>query len=245
MAETKFPTEIVTLPSRGVLYPSDSPLAKGEIEMKYMSAKEEDILTNQTYIEKGIVIDKLIQSLIVSNIDFNDLLIGDKNGLMLAARILSYGKDYTFNFGGEEYTVDLTEYKEKDLHPELEKGINEFNFELPHTKTNITFKLLTHKDERNIEQELKSLKRLKANESHTLTTRLKHIITSVEGDDNPKTVRDFIDNNLLAMDSRELRKYIKEISPDIDLFFFTEGSDKSIDLPITIQFFYPDLGNRG
>ena len=92
-------------------------------------------------------------------------------------------------------------------------------------------------------QELKSLKRLKANESHTLTTRLKHIITSVEGDDNPKTVRDFVDNNLLAMDSRELRKYIRQISPDIDLFFFTEGSDKSIDLPVTIQFFYPDLGN--
>jgi hypothetical protein len=241
MAETKFPTEIVTLPSKGLLYTPDSLLAKGEIEMKYMSAKEEDILTNQTYIEKGIVIDKLIQSLIVSDIDFNELLVGDKNGLMIAARILSYGKDYTFSYGGSEYTVDLTEYKEKDIHPELENKINNFDFKLPHTKTNITFKLLTHKDERNIEQELKSLRRLKSNESHTLSTRLKHIITSVEGDETPKVIRDFIDNHLLAMDSRELRKYIKEISPDIDLFFFTEGSNKSLDLPITIQFFYPDI----
>ena len=72
----QFPTEEVTLPSKGLLYPEGSPLRKGVIEMKYMTAKEEDILTNQNYIANGTVIDKLIKSLIVSEVDYNDLLIG-------------------------------------------------------------------------------------------------------------------------------------------------------------------------
>ena len=86
MAEFKLPTEIVELPSKGLIYPEDNPLSSGKIEMKYMTAKEEDILSNQAYIEKGIVIDKLLQSLIVSDINYNDLVIGDKNAIMIAAR---------------------------------------------------------------------------------------------------------------------------------------------------------------
>ena len=87
----QFPTEEVTLPSKGLLYPKESPLSKGVIEIKYMTAKEEDILTNQNYIQKGTVIDKLLQSLIVTPIDYNDLLTGDKNAILIAARILGYG----------------------------------------------------------------------------------------------------------------------------------------------------------
>ena len=75
--KTMFPTEEVSLPSKGLIYPADNPLAKGSVEMKYMTAKEEDILTNETYIKKGTVIDKLLQALIVNKeIDYNDLLIG-------------------------------------------------------------------------------------------------------------------------------------------------------------------------
>ena len=98
MEETKhqFPTEEVTLPSKGLLYPKESPLSKGVIEIKYMTAKEEDILTNQNYIQKGTVIDKLLQSLIVTPIDYNDLLTGDKNAILIAARILGYGAAYEF-----------------------------------------------------------------------------------------------------------------------------------------------------
>jgi len=96
----KFPTEVVELPSKGLVYPEDNPLSSGKIEMKYMTAKEEDILTNQSYIEKGIVLDKLLQALIVSKINYNDLITGDKNAIMIAARILGYGKDYTFTYNG-------------------------------------------------------------------------------------------------------------------------------------------------
>jgi hypothetical protein len=90
----KFPTEVVELPSKGLLYPEGHPLSSGTVEIKYMTAKEEDILTNLNYIKQGIVIDKLLQSLIVTPFDYDDLLVGDKNSLMISARVLGYGKEY-------------------------------------------------------------------------------------------------------------------------------------------------------
>jgi len=147
MAELKIPTEIVSLPSKGLLYPETSPLAKGEIEMKYMTAKEEDILTNANYIRQGIVIDKLLQSLIVTPIDYNELLVGDKNAIMIAARILGYGKDYNFTYNGKEVTVDLSVLEDKKVDESLfNRGVNEFSFTTPKIENNLTFRLLTHGD---------------------------------------------------------------------------------------------------
>ena len=147
----QFPTEEVTLPSKGLLYPKDSPLSKGVVEIKYMTAKEEDILTNQNYIQKGTVIDKLLQSLIITDFNYNDLLVGDKNAILIAARILGYGKDYDFKYNEKETTVDLTELEDKLLDESLIKeGKNEFDFTLPATKTPITFKLLTQSDDTKI-----------------------------------------------------------------------------------------------
>ena len=158
----KFPTEIVDLPSEGKLYPKDSPLANGTIEMKYMTAKEEDILTNQNYIEKGIVIDKLIKALIVDKtIDYNEILLGDKNALLVAARILGYGKDYEFTYGNEKQNVDLSLLNNRPLNKEVSKATsNSFNFTLPTTKRVITFKILTHGDEVKIDQEIRYPQRL-------------------------------------------------------------------------------------
>ena len=89
----QLPTEIVELPSKGLIFPASKPLSSGQVEIKYMTAKEEDILSNQSYIQKGIVIDKLLKSLILSEINYDDLVIGDKNAIMVAARVLGYGKD--------------------------------------------------------------------------------------------------------------------------------------------------------
>ena len=114
MTDLKIPTETVTLPSKGLVYPETSLLAKGEIEMRYMSARDEDILTNINFIKQGTAIDKLLKSLIVTPIDIDELVTGDKNAVLFAARILGYGKDYSFKFRNEstgnddEYTLDLT-----------------------------------------------------------------------------------------------------------------------------------------
>lgn len=240
-----FPTEEVTLPSKGLIYPPENPLSKGSIEMKYMTAKEEDILTNDSYIKNGTVIDKLLQALIVTPIDYNDLIIGDKNAVMIAARVLGYGKDYSFTMDDEEHTVDLTEVNDKELQEEhlFEKGKNEFSFTLPTIKKDITFKILTHGDEKKVENEVKGLKKIDKKSSAEYSTRLKHMILSVDGDYERKTVRQFVDNQLLARDSRALREYIKEIQPDVDLTFDLEnaaGDVKGVRIPIGITFFWPD-----
>ena len=240
----KFPTEMVELPSKGLLYPKDSALAAGTIEMKYMTAREEDILTNQNYIQQGVVIDKLLQSLIVTPINYGDLLVGDKNAILIASRVLGYGKDYEFEYKGQVETVDLSEIQNKEIDYSLLKGgKNEFNFTTPSTGTNITFKLLTHGDETLINQEVKGLKRMNKDSSAELSTRLKRMITSVEGNSEPKTIRDFVDNFLLARDSRALREYVKTVQPDVDLRFFPEdGPEGGVDVPIGVTFLWPDAG---
>jgi len=243
MAELKIPTETVTLPSKGLLYPETSPLAKGEIEMKYMTAKEEDILSNSNYLRNGTVIDKLLQALIVTPINYNELLVGDKNAILIAARVLGYGKDYTFTYNGTEYSVDLSTLEDKVVDDKLYKrGMNEFHFTLPHSGNNITFKLLTHGDEQKIEAEIKGLLKITPGVSADVTTRLKYIITSVEGKYDQKDIRDFVDNYLIAKDARALREYYSKISPDINLKYYPEGVEEGIDIPVSINFFWPDAG---
>jgi len=242
MSEFKLPTEVVELPSKGLLYPEDSELAKGTVEIKYMTAKEEDILTNQSYIKNGTVLDKLLKSIIVSKINFDDLLIGDKNAIMVATRILGYGSEYSFDYLGESYTVDLSQMENKPLKEELFKERkNEFLFTLPKSGNVITFKLLTHKDEQEINRELEGLKKINKDTSPELSTRLKYLITSVNEDYERKSVREFVDGYLLAQDSRALREYIKEVQPDVDLTFFPDGSDNRINIPVGVSFFWPDI----
>jgi hypothetical protein len=212
--------------------------------MKYMTAKEEDILTNQSYIKQGIVLDKLLQSLIVSKIDYNELLTGDKNAILVASRILGYGKDYSFSYGGEKVTVDLSLLDNKKIDESMfVKGKNEFTFKLPTTDNTITFKLLTHGDEIKIDQELEGLKKI--NQHPEKSTRLKHMILSINGNYDKAIVRDFVDNGLLARDARALREYIRQISPDIELTTTIEtsnGSVEGVNVPIGIDFFWPDFG---
>jgi len=246
MAEFKIPTETVTLPSKGLLYPKESPLAKGEIEMKYMTAKEEDILTNANYLRNGTVIDKLLQALIVTDINYSDLLIGDKNAILIAARILGYGKDYTVTYNGIETIVDLTQLSEKTVNESLFKaGVNEFTFTLPKSENTVTFKLLTHGDEQKIEAEIKGLQKINPNSSTDLTTRMKYIITSINGDRDQKNIRDFIDTYLLAPDARALRQYYNQISPDINMKYIPSNEDyvgEGVEIPISFNFFWPDAG---
>jgi len=239
----KFPTEIVDLPSMGKLYPKESQLSSGTIEMKYMTAKEEDILTNQNYIEKGIVIDKLLKALIVDkSISYNEILVGDKNALLIAARILGYGKDYEFNYNGSTELIDLSLLENKKLHPDVEKATtNAFNYTLPSTGVVITFKVLNHGDEAAIDQEVRGLKKINKESSAELSTRLKHMITAINGDAEKKTVRSFVDNQFLARDSRAFRKYLRDFQPDVDMTFYPEnGPEGGIDIPIGVNFLWPD-----
>lgn len=242
MAEFNLPTETVELPSKGLLYPDGHPLKGGTIEMKYMTAKEEDILTNQNFINNGTVIDKLLKSLIVTpNVDYGSLIVGDKNAMMIAARILAYGKEYPVNYGGKELVVDLSTFNNKEIDYSKLNSSNEFEFALPKSGNVLTFKILTHKDEANIERELQGLKKIKPDDDPSVTTRLKYLITSVNGSREQKDIRNFVDNYLLAQDARALRSEYNKLSPDIDLTYYSDDVPEGVSVPIGLTFFWPDL----
>jgi hypothetical protein len=243
----KFPTEIIQLPSKGRFYPKGHPLSNGTIEMKYMTAKEEDILTNQSYIKQGVVLDKLFKSLIVTQFDYDDLLVGDKNAVMIAARVLGYGKDYDVNVttpSGNRQTVhvDLTQIEDKEIDWSLISENGEYELELPASKRNVTIRLVTQGMQRKIDEEMKSLVKIK--KDATITTLLKHIITSVDGDRDLKTIRHFVDNELFAIDSRHIRNELKKCTPDINLeieCFDEETAEPFRDsVTIGLDFFWPD-----
>ena len=244
----KFPTEVVELPSKGLIYPKDNPLSSGKIEMKYMTAREEDILTNQNYIQKGIVLDKLIESLIVSKVNIKDIIVGDKNAILIASRVLGYCKDYTFKSYSrktnkiEDFTIDLTTLKDKILNKKdlIEVGVNEFDFKLPHTKGNITYKILTHGDEIAIDKEVQGQNKIRPGSNPEISTRLKYIIISIDGDSDKKTIREFVDNYLLARDAKSLRDEIRRVSPDVDLTYTGTDGEEDVTVPISINFFWPD-----
>ena len=243
MNENKFPTEIVELPSQGLIYPADHPLRSGKVEMKYMTAKEEDILTNQNYIQKGIVLDKLLEALTMNKFPLKEITPGDKNALIIASRVLGYGKDYTFTYDGKEYNVDLSTLENKPFDTSLITSRGTFKFKLPVSQTEVEFKLLTDKDEELINQEIQGFKKLNKEISSDVTTRLKHHLVVVDGSTDRNIIKEFVEFNLLAADSRALRLYIKEISPDINLSTKVEvnGVEEDIDIPISLNFFWPDL----
>lgn len=241
------PTETIELPSKGKIYETANPLSSGTVEMKYMTAREEDILTNVNLLRQGLAIEKMLQSLIKSPIKYDDLLLGDRNALLIAARILAYGSSYSFEYIDNEaetketVTIDLQSLKDKEVDFAAFSNKNEFTFELPNSKNVVTFKLLTVADEKAIDAEIKGLK--KANlTAGEITTRLRKQILSVNGNYEAKTIRDFVDNYLIAKDSSALRAHIGKLTPDIDLtinFTLQSGKDIEQSLPLTAEFFFP------
>jgi len=243
MSEFKFPTEVVELPSKGLVYPPDHVLRSGKVEMKYMTAKEEDILSNQNFISKGIVLDKLLESLTLGKINIKDLIIGDKNAILVASRVLGYGKDYSFIYNSKEYNVDLSTIENKVFDTSLISPKGTFLFTLPTSGTVVEFKLLTENDEEKIKQEIEGLKKFNKELSSDITTRLKHQIVSVDGNEDKMSIKEFVEQYLLASDSRALRSYIKSVSPDVDLStkVVINGVEEDIDVPINLNFFWPDI----
>ena len=251
MAESKFPTEMVSLPSKGWFYDSSNPLSSGEVEVKYMTAKEEDILTSQNLIKKGVVFDKLLDALVVSDVKIDDMLLGDKNAVLIAARILAYGKGYEFDYidpiTGEKGrgSLDLTNLKDKKIKFDKDsKGKNEFDFELPASKRVITFKLLTSEDEKVIDKELLSMKKLNklTGIDPAVTTRMKRAIVAVDGDREIVNIRKFVDNEFLSIDALKFRAHLAEMTPDVDMVYnqtISDGSEEEMTVPMTVQFFWP------
>ena len=249
-AKSDYPTEVITLPSKGHFYPEDNVLSKGTIELKYATAREEDILTSKNLINKGLAIDTFMKSIIITPIDYDSLLLGDKNGIMFASRIMAYEKDYPVKMKcpncseQNKVTIDLSELGAKEIDfDQYPKGINEFETILPAAKKKVRFKLLTSADEQAIISEMKRIKKKIAGMGDTeVTTRLKHAIVAIDGKDNRGEIWKFVDS-MLSKDSLFLRSLIVQTSPDVDsIFDFTCaecGHNEELNVPMDISFFWP------
>ena len=253
MAENKkydFPTEVISLPSQGKCYPENHPLASGEVEIKYMTAKEEEILASQNLIKKGVVLDMLFESIIADkSISPDDIIIGDKNAIVLATRILGYGPEYKIEFTGEDgekeqISIDLSKVQTKEVDIEKLNRENLYEYVTPTTKNVLKFKMLTHGDEKKIEGDVRAMNRLnKGGVSAELTTRYRYIIQSVDGKEDTKSIVDFINNKFLSKDTRAFRNHLLELQPDMDMVFDYDnpisGEKESSPIPMGIGFFYP------
>jgi len=177
-------TLLVDLPSRGLFYPKENPLSSGQVELRYMTAKDEDILTNQNYIMQGTAIERMFRNLLVSEIDWDDLLVGDKNAIMIAARIAAYGEDYVIQVttpsgNTQDTTINLSELKPKPIDESVlvTKNSNLFKLTLPKSKKEVHVKLLTGKEDKEIDAIVKSYEKV-GKDPGLLTLRLKHMIVA-------------------------------------------------------------------
>ena len=251
------PTEFVELPSRGQFYSSDHPLHNQEtVELRFMTAKDEDILTSQALLKNGLAIDRLVSNLIVDkNINPDDLLIGDKNALLLAARVSGYGSDYTVQVScqscgtAEPHTFDLASFENNEgIQPDenSDSGVaatdnGTFTAVLPRTGFTAEFRLYTAQDEKNNIQT--STKKAKHNlEDSASTDLLKVLVVSVNDIADRTEVNNFIEN-MPAQDARHIRACVQVVTPNVNMKQSCECSScgviSDIEVPFTSEFFWP------
>lgn len=248
------PLESVPLPSNGVTYPSDSPLHLREtVDIRSMTAREEDILTSRALIKKGTVITELIKSCLVDKrIQVQDMLSGDRNAIMVALRVTGYGSEYTVEADcpkcgkRSKQNFDLASMPIKRLEIEpVVKGQNLFEFKLPVTKKVVTFKFITGRDEEEINTIQERAKKQGSLTDSSVTTRLQYSIASVDGKTDRGAVNTFI-RNMPARDSMALRKHIDQNEPGIEMkgdYDCNSCSEVSeVRVPLGASFFWPDAG---
>ena len=249
------PTEFVELPSYGRYYSEDHPLHNVEsIEIRHMTAKEEDILTSRTLIKKGIALDRVIKNIIVDKrINPDTLLTGDRNAIILATRISGYGNVYETKVtcpncsAKQKYGFDLNEalVYNGNAVDEIDDIINNndgtFTVTLPRIDLPVTFRLLTGRDERTLMNGQEADRRKK--EEKNVTRQLRNMIVSVNEQTSPKIIDTLVDH-LPSMDSRELRMAYRTAAPNVDMTQYFECAEcdyaEEMEVPLTADFFWPD-----
>jgi hypothetical protein len=246
------PTEFVDLPTKGKYYPETHPLHNQEtVEIRYMTAKDEDILSSRTLLKKGLAVDRFLQNIIVNkSIRVEDLFIGDKNAVLVAARVTGFGATYetriTCPSCGEQskHEVDLadldTSYGE-DLDEVTTTEHGTYLITLPTSGVEVEFRLLTGKDERHLVQLTENKRRKKLQEA-PLTDQFKQFIVSLNSIEDRSQINAFI-SNMPTLDSTMLRIAYRKVVPNVDMtqyFVCSECSaEAELEVPFTAEFFWP------
>jgi len=246
------PCDFVMLPSKGRIYPPESPLHNlEELEVRHLTAADEDILTSRSLLRSGTALDTLLDNVIVNkSIKSEELISGDKNAIMTFLRITGYGPEYKVEITCPDCDADVTaefdltklNMKMLDTEPVVE-GVNRFNFTMP-SGTVIEFKFLTSKEEKLISDEQEKLKKMTNSPlDHNITTRLRYQIISVNGNEDKGYINKFI-GVMNVRDSRAFRKYFDDVEPDMIMkqeFSCVQcGHRGEVDIPVTVSFFWPD-----
>ena len=245
------PLETVPLPSSGKVYSTDSSLFNAEtVEIRAMTAREEDILTSRALLKKGTVISELIRScLIDKTINPNDLLGGDRNALMMAIRITGYGPEYKAEIECTEcgaktqHDFDLASLPIQRLELEpIRQGANLFQYQLPYSKKLVNFRFLTGRDEEEILSISEKQKKLGLSSESNITTNLLHSIVSIDGVEDRAKIANFI-KLMPARDSLALRNYIKDNEPGVVMRQETScpscGHAEEVAMPMGVNFLWP------
>lgn len=250
------PVDQVPLPSQGKIYPVDSPLFQVEgVEIRSMTARDEDILSSRALLKSGKALSSLIQACVVNKaIDTEEMVAGDRNALLVAIRITGYGQEYKVEVQcqndecGQKFnhTFDLSKLEIKRLGQEpVAPGRNEFVYELPVSKKKVHFKLLTGKDERDMTVMQERLRKALGvqGQDTPVTGRLFFQVLQV-GEEKDRNKIQKIINTLPAQDSRKLRKHIDDIAPGIKMSQPVEcphcAETKEVPVPFGTEFFWPD-----
>ena len=247
------PTEFVELPSKGLCYGDTHPLSGQEtIEIKFMTAKEEDILSSRALLKKGIAIERFLQSIIVNKkIKAKDLLVGDRNAILIAARVSGYGNSYDTQVAcpscGEKTTVcfDLNKkdiYETKTNEEVISQGDGTFNIKMPFSKFNLTFRLLNGEDETYLAK-ASTMKKKNYSIDSVLTEQYKRMIVSIEGHQDRSIISRYAEA-MPTRDSRYLTKCYKSVTPDVSITEDFEcpscGHEQELEVPFGADFFWPD-----
>jgi hypothetical protein len=248
------PLEAVPLPSSGKVYPVESSLHNTEVvEIRPMTAREEDILTSRALLKKGTVITELIKSCLTDrSINPIDLLGGDRNALMVAIRITGYGPEYKAEIEcGEcgtksphEFNLGELPVKRLEIEP-TSAGRNLFEFVLPKSRKLVKFRFLTGRDEEEIMATSEKQKKLGLSTEANVTTNLMHSIVSVDGVEDRSKIANFI-RMMPARDSLALRNYIKDNEPGVMMRQETScpscGHSEEVTMPLGVTFLWPSAG---
>lgn len=250
------PVEIVPLPSNGRVYPVGTSLhGKDCIEIRAMTAREEDILTSKALLKKGTVISELIKSCLVDkSVDPATLTAGDRNALMVAIRVTGYGPEYDAEVvcsndeceakAARQFNLGELEIQRLAISP-VQEGLNLFEFKLPHLKKTIRFKFLTGADEEDISATQEKQKKLGLSSANAVTSNLMHVIVAIDGIEDRAKIAQFV-RMMPARDSLELRNYIKENEPGIKMKQTVTcpvcAHEEEVAIPIGVNFLWPSAG---